>query len=436
MRPAKRLGEIHLRIVLSNIGTYGDTNPLIALALELKRRGHVPVMALPAVYEEKIRPLGLEFHAVRPDIDPTNTILVEMIYDIKHGTEHGLRDFLFPVLRETYADLLDAATKPERADLMLLGELNYAGPLVAEMTGIPWASYVLAPLSFFSAFDPPVLPPYPRLARADKAIPGFGRVIKRVARFVSRKWPEPIYELRRELGLPKGANPLFDAKHSPHLVLALFSRLLGTEQKDWPANTLITGFCYYDADGGNQALPANLEKFMDEGEPPVVFTLGSAAVLAAGRFYEVSARAAMRLGIRAVLLIGTDPRNQLKTKLPETICVAEYAPYSALFNRAAMVVHQGGVGTTAQCLRAGKPMLIMPFSHDQPDNARRMLRLKVARVMQRARYTPWRVARRLKAMLDEPLLAKRAASVARQLAKEDGVRTACDALEELYRKSR
>jgi len=66
-----------LRIVLSNIGTFGDINPLIAIALELKQRGHVPVMALPAVYEPKIRPLGLEFHAVRPDIDPTNTILVE-----------------------------------------------------------------------------------------------------------------------------------------------------------------------------------------------------------------------------------------------------------------------------------------------------------------------------------------------------------------------
>jgi UDP:flavonoid glycosyltransferase YjiC (YdhE family) len=100
-----------------------------------------------------------------------------------------------------------------------------------------------------------------------------------------------------------------------------------------------------------------------------------------------------------------------------------------------MVVHQGGVGTTAQCLRAGKPMLIMPFSHDQPDNARRMLRLKVGRVMQRSRYTPWRVARRLKKMLAEPLLAKRAESVAKQLAKENGVRTACDALEKLYRDS-
>jgi UDP:flavonoid glycosyltransferase YjiC (YdhE family) len=424
-----------LRIVLSNIGTYGDINPLIAIALELKRRGHVPVMALPAVYEPKIRPLNLEFHAIRPDIDPTNTILVEMVYDIKHGTEHGLRDFLFPALRETYADLLDAAIRPARADLLLVGELNYAGPLVAEVTGIPWASYVLAPLSFFSAFDPPVLPPYPRLARADKLVPGFGRVIQRVARFVSRKWPEPIYELRRELGLPRGANPLFDAKHSPHLVLALFSRVLGVEQKDWPAHTLITGFCYYDADGGNAALPENVERFMDAGEPPVVFTLGSAAVLAAGEFYEVSAQAAMRLGIRAVLLIGTDPRNRLTTALPESVCVAEYAPYSALFNRAAMVVHQGGVGTTAQCLRAGKPMLIMPFSHDQPDNARRMRRLKVAEVIQRGSYTPWRVARRLKAMLAELRLAQRSESVARQLDKEDGVRTACDALEELYRRS-
>ena len=424
-----------MRIVLSNIGTYGDINPLIAIALELKRRGHAPVMALPAVYEPKIRPLGLEFHAVRPDIDPANTVLVEMVYDIKNGTEHGLRDFLFPALCQTYDDLLDAATKPERADLLLLGELNYAGPLVAEVTGIPWASYVLAPLSFFSAFDPPVLPPYPRLARADKAVPGFGRVIRRVARFVSRKWPEPIYELRRELGLPRGANPLFDAKHSPYMVLALFSRVLGVEQKDWPENTRITGFCYYDADAGNQALPENLEKFLNEGPPPVVFTLGSAAVLAAGEFYEVSAKAAIRLGIRAVLLIGTDPRNKLKTELPESICVAEYAPYSALLSRSAMVVHQGGVGTTAQCLRAGKPMLIMPYSHDQPDNGRRMIRLKVARVMQRGNYKPWRVTRKLKAMLADPLLALRAKSVAQQLSHEDGVREACNALEELYRRT-
>ena len=431
-----RPGYLIVRIILSNIGTFGDINPLIAIALELKRRGHVPVMAVPAVYEPKIRPLGLEFQAVRPDIDPTNSVLVEMIYDVKHGTEHGLRDFLFPSLRQTYEDLLRAATQPERADLLLLGELNYAGPIVGEVTGIPWASYVLAPLSFFSAFDPPVLPPYPRRARADKAGPGMGRVIKRLARFTTRKWSEPIYELRRELRLPRGPHPLFDAKHSPFLVLALFSRVLGVEQKDWPVNTRITGFCYYDADAGNAKLPAQLEEFLARGDAPVVFTLGSAAVLAAGKFYEHSARAAVKAGVRAVLLIGSDARNRPPQTLPESICVAEYAPYSALFDRVAMVVHQGGVGTTAQCLRAGRPMLIMPYSHDQPDNARRMRRLKVARVIKRSDYTPLRVARKIRSILEEPKFARRAQSVAKRLAHEDGVAAACDALEELWKSTR
>jgi UDP:flavonoid glycosyltransferase YjiC (YdhE family) len=277
---------------------------------------------------------------------------------------------------------------------------------------------------------------YPRLARADKTVPGMGRAIRRLARFVSRKWPLPIYDLRSQLGLARGGNPLFDAKHSPWLVLALFSRLLGTEQKDWPANTKITGFCFYDADAGNAALPRHLEDFLAAGPAPVVFTLGSAAVLAAGKFYENSARAAIWLGVRAVLLIGSDERNRPQVVLPETICAAEYAPYSALFPRARMVVHQGGVGTTAQCLRAGKPMLIMPYSHDQPDNARRMRRLGVARVIHRGNYTPVRVARKLRAMLEESLFAERAAQVAELLELEYGLRSACDALEELYRSPR
>jgi len=289
---------------------------------------------------------------------------------------------------------------------------------------------VLAPFSFFSAFDPPVLPPYPRLARADK-VAGMGRAMRRLARFVTRKWPEPIFELRRELGLPKGPNPIFDAKHSPNLVLALFSRVLGVEQKDWPPNTLITGFCYYDSVAGNAALPAQLEEFLAAGEPPVVFTLGSAAVLAAGDFYEQSARAAKKLGIRAVLLVGDDPRNRPQ-QLPASICVADYAPYSALFPRASLVVHQGGVGTTAQCLRAGRPMLIMPYSHDQPDNARRMRRLGVARVIQRSQYKPWRVARRVRALLADPEYDARARAVAEGVARENGVETACDALERLH----
>ena len=99
-------------------------------------------------------------------------------------------------------------------------------------------------------------------------------------------------------------------------------------------------------------------------------------------------------------------------------------------------MHQGGVGTVAQCLRAGKPMLIMPYSHDQPDNARRMKRLGVAQVIQKASYTPKKVTRKLRKMLDDPEMAEKARAVAEQLRGEDGVKTACDALEALQARSR
>jgi UDP:flavonoid glycosyltransferase YjiC (YdhE family) len=81
-------------------------------------------------------------------------------------------------------------------------------------------------------------------------------------------------------------------------------------------------------------------------------------------------------------------------------------------------------------------MLIMPYSHDQPDNARRMRRMGVARVIQRSSYKPWRVARRVRALLDEPEYAARAKEVAGQVAQEDGVKTACDALETLYARTK
>jgi rhamnosyltransferase subunit B len=136
-----------------------------------------------------------------------------------------------------------------------------------------------------------------------------------------------------------------------------------------------------------------------------------------------------------VLLIGSDPKNRPSQKLPASICVAEYAPYSSLFPRASLVVHQGGVGTTAQCLRAGRPMLVMPYSHDQPDNARRMRRLGVARSIERQHYEPARVARMIRSILDEPAFAQRAETVARRLSQENGVRAAADALEELHRQS-
>lgn len=420
-----------MRIVLSTFGTLGDVHPLIGLALELNRRGHRVVLALPEMFRAKTEPLGIGFFPVRPDQDQSNKELVAKIYDKKKGTEYGLRKFLFPVIRESYQDLLCAVQSEGGADLLVTGELAYAGPIVAEVTRVPWATYVLAPFSFFSAYDPPVLPPYPTLAKAQLVTPKLGHVVTKFARRVTRRWPEPVYELRRELGLGRGKNPIFDAKHSQHLVLALFSRILGKPQRDWPGRTSVTGFVFYDGDAGRTELPPKLGRFLDAGPPPLVFTLGSAAVLDAGDFYEQSARAAEKLGMRAVLLVGNDPLNVPRGPMSERICVAQYAPYSKLFPRAAALIHQGGVGTTAQALRAGKPMLVMPYSHDQPDNARRVRRLGVARVIQRKNYTAGRAARAIRALLDNPLYADRATKIRLEIAHEDGLKAACDALEAL-----
>ena len=152
-------------------------------------------------------------------------------------------------------------------------------------------------------------------------------------------------------------------------------------------------------------------------------------MLDAGSFYLESALAAKRLGHRAVLLTGQDLGNVPQSLLSENIVAFDYAPYSELFGRATAIVHQGGIGTTAQALRSGRPMLVMPYSYDQPDNAARAERLGVARTIARDSYTAEQAATELKHLLTDPSYAARAASVGKQIQAENGVQVACDLIE-------
>src|SRR5262249_33115214 len=152
---------------------------------------------------------------------------------------------------------------------------------------------------------------------------------------------------------------------------------------------------------------------------------GTAVGADAGRFYETSLAAARSLGYRAVF-VGSGVQEQLAAG-SETITLA-YAPYAELFPRAAVIVHPGGIGTTGLALQSGRPMLVVPRAWDQPDNAARVARLGIARVLPWHRYTASRVASALRHLLDEAY-RQRALAVRDQLREEDGVRAACDALE-------
>ena len=410
------------RIVLATIGSLGDLHPCLALALGLRERGHQAVIASTELYRDKVQGLGLEFHPLRPDSGARDPEIMRKVMDMRRGPEFLLRRLILPALRDTYEDLAAAV---RGADLLIAGEIVFAAPLVAEKLGIPWVSEILSPFSFYSVHDPPVSPYAPSLSFLYRGGAQVNKIFIALTRMALRHWWAPVRELRRELGLGPGRDPLFHDKFAAELVLALFSPEIARPQPDWPANTVQRGYVYYDREAAQPELAPELAAFLDRGEAPIVFTLGSSAVHDPRRFFEDSAKAARALGKRAVFLVG---ENAPPEDLSDGLAV-RYAPFSELFPRAAAVVHQGGSGTTAQTLRAGRPALIMPCGFDQPDNAARVKRIGAGLTLSRGSYNARGAARALDKLLGEPSYAARAAEIGERLRSEDGIGGACDAIE-------
>ncbi len=412
------------KIVIATFGSLGDTHPQIALGLELKSRGHQVVFSLMDYYREKIEKLGFEFRSMRPHIDTNDAELARRFMDAKTGTEMILKELIFAKIRETHEDLLANTTG---ADLMISGDLIYGAQTVSEINKIKWISTTLGPGSFFSAYDPFVPPLMPWFEKIRFLPPLFHKAFNQIVRFSISGWGKPLYDLREDLGLPKGKDPIFGAGRSPLLHLALFSKFLAEPQPDWAPSTFQTGFAFYDGNKDFGSTEEKLMEFIDSGEPPIIFTLGSAAVWDARDFYIESAKAAKILKRRAVLLIG---ENELPKDLSDEIVAFKYAPFGEVFPKAACVVHQGGIGTTSQVLRAGVPMLVMPFSHDQFDNAARCSRKRIGRWLYREKYRAELVAKELNEILANPNFKENAEKAKEIISNEDGAKTACDIIEQ------
>ena len=413
------------RILLTSWGSFGDVYPYVGLAFALRDLGHHPLLATAEFYRPLIESLGFEFHPMGPTIDPSDHATIGRVLDPVRGADALVKELLLPSLDADYVALDVAA---QRADVMVTHPITFAAPIVAQARRLPWASTVLAPMSFFSATDIPVLAPVPYLATLERFGSWYGRMLRRFARARTRPWMKPVCDLRRRLELAAGGHPLFEGQFSPMLTLALFSRVLASPQADWPPNVVITGSIFYN---GPELLQPELEAFLKAGPPPVVFTLGSSAVAVAGRFYEESLDAMRRLRVRGVLLTGGFERNVPRDAASADTFVIDRAPHQLLFPRAAAVVHPGGAGTLAQALRAGRPMLVVPHAHDQPDNAARVTRLGVARTVRQQSYRGARVARELEQMLGDTRVHARAESVGAIVRLEGGAAAAAAALDAL-----
>ncbi|CAD5979634.1 O-mycaminosyltylonolide 6-deoxyallosyltransferase [Planktothrix tepida] len=413
-------------IVLATFGSLGDLYPYMALAQELQNRGYSARIATCEQYQKTIETAGIEFCLLRPNglpQEPGEIEFLSMMMDSQRGMEYIINYLLMPYLRTSYSDLINAV---QGADLLLTHPLTLVASLVAEKTGIPWVSTILSPSVLMSAYDVP--PEKSTQSRYEKAMAVVARdSLLRLFRCNMQLWSAPLEQLQEELGLEARFDPLFEGQFAP-LVLGLFSQTFASVQPDWPPQTQITGFPFY-RQNSESGLSPELQQFLHAGPPPIVFTLGSTAVLTPGNFYEQGMIAAQKLGYRAVLMMGKAAHQLNALGLPPGVIAIDYSPHADIFPFAAAIVHHGGMGTTAEALRAGHPMLVIPYHYDQPDNATRVVQMGVGRTLDRHLYQASTVLAELKVLLGDPSYATRVAEVSSYIQTEQGNCKAVDVLE-------
>jgi rhamnosyltransferase subunit B len=419
-----------MRIVLATFGSLGDLQPFLAIGVELQTRGHAVTVATSEFYRGHVLAAGLAFAPVRPDraAGQQDPDFFARVARQRQAPSAVFREMFLPSLRESLDDLLRVTAS---ADVVVAHPLASGARLAAELARAPWISAVMQPMGYLSSYEPPIIGPRWISAALRTLGPGLTRRALRGGRALTDSWAAEWRALRHDVGLPPDAtHPLWEGQHSPRLSLGLFPRILGTPQPDWPASARVTGFPFYAAP--DRTLDPTLETFLGAGEPPLVFSLGTTAVNDPGTFFEESAAAARALDQRAVLLAGALSVCGF-TKVAPGVVAVPYAPHELLFPRALAIVHQGGIGTLSEGLRAGRPMLIMPYGHDQADNAWRAARLGVARVIPRRSYRDRNPRFAIARLLADPRHASAAARVANEVARERGATTAANLIENAMR---
>jgi UDP:flavonoid glycosyltransferase YjiC (YdhE family) len=229
---------------------------------------------------------------------------------------------------------------------------------------------------------------------------------------------------RTKHGLPPVSRPWKSWLNSPQLVIGMWPQWYGPVQPDWPPQLQLADFPLDDG-GDLHEMPPEVAAWIGAGEPPVMLT-GGTPNLNAAAFFEAGVAAVAANGRRALIAAGS--RVELPEYDPAVALRAHYVPFSQALPRCASIVHHGGIGTTSQALAAGIPQVIVPFSHDQPDNITRVMRLGAgapAKVDRGGRS----IARALAQTLDDADMRAAAARARNNLQGRSGIAMACDLLE-------
>lgn len=413
-----------MHFLISAIGSYGDVHPMVGLGAALRARGHRVILFASPYFADVIAGAGLEQVPIGTVGDYLEMTKHPDLWHPRRSLPFVFRNGAIRFAREAYQKMLDSY-EPGNTAVAAHG-LDVAGRLLGEKHRVPVSSVVFAPIGLWSNYHAP------------KAVgawtgPHVPRWLNRLQFWFADKLifhphlARPINEFRKELQLAP-IHRVFDQWwFQTDQVLCLFPDWFGPPQPDWPTNVVLSGFPLWDG-GQTEALSAEVRAFLDAGDPPLVFTPGSAN-REAERFLAVAAESCRRLGKRGILL--TKFPEQLPPSISDQVRHFSFVPLSLLLPHSAAFVHHAGIGSCSQGLAAGVPQLLQPMAFDQPDNADRLLRLGVARILPPRRFDVGNVCAALDALTRNRVVGERCKVLAKRCRDAQALDRACDALEAL-----
>lgn len=413
---------VPIRVLIATAGSHGDVLPFVALGQALAARGHEILLFANPHFRRMVEQAGLRLVGIGSQEDYHALFRATAAASSKGAFELVAQELAS--LGPVYYQAMKAELRPGRT-ICIGNSLLFAARLLRETDQVPCATVHLAPSVFQSDLAPARL-----AARWIKA--NSPAMLKRLAWwsldrfFYAPHFATPLNRWRAELGLAPQRQIFRTWIHQADLLLALFPDWFAAPQLDWPTGVALTGFPLCDH-GEHAPMSAALEAFLAAGPAPVAFSPGTAS---AGNqaFFQTSIEACRLAGVRGVLL--SHFPGQVSGELPPELIQVDYAPFGALLPRLAAFVHHGGIGSTAQALRAGVPQLICPAAYDQFDNAQRACRLGVAIELLPKHYKAKVVAVTLSRLIVDADMRTKCRQAAQRLASErPGITRACEQIE-------
>jgi rhamnosyltransferase subunit B len=417
-------GRKSLHVLLPTLGSSGDVHPFIGLGLALRSRGHRATLITNPFFQSTIEQQGLDFVPIGSVQDVESALADPDLWHARRGFEVVAKRVILPALEPMYR-IIEAHA--DASTVVAASSISLGARIAQDKLGIPTASVHLQPTVIRSHIDQGMFGDM-RISASQPM--WFKRALFRFIDWaaIDRLLERPLNDLRRTLALPPVHRVLHRWVHSPDCVIGFFPDWFAAPQADWPAHTHLVGFPLWDGGGGSLALPSEAQEFLAAGDAPVVVTPGSAASTAQ-RFFAESVAALRRLGARAMLV--TNFHAQLPRDLPVGVRPFGYLPFSELLPRAALLVHHGGIGTSAQTIKAGIPHLVVPRSHDQFDNGWRLERLELGVSLPERRYRAPAAARALRTLLDDTTRRGRCLEYAAKVDSAGALARACELIEAL-----